>query len=110
VARADEAFGELLAAGGELAWTAGPLSTGVGLCHGTAGNGFAFLKLFERTGDELWLARARSFGAHAIEQVERARAGHGRGRFSLWTGDLGVALYLLRCLAAAADFPTIDVV
>jgi hypothetical protein len=109
IAVADDDFGELLAAGGELTWTAGPLSTGVGLCHGTAGNGFAFLKLFERTADELWLERARSFGMHAIEQVERARAEHGRGRFSLWTGDLGVALYLQQCLAATADFPTIDV-
>jgi hypothetical protein len=109
VAPHDDAFGELLAAGGELTWTAGPLSTGLGLCHGTAGNGFALLKLFERAGDELWLDRARSFGAHAMEQVERARAEHGGGRFSLWTGDLGVALYLQRCLDATADFPTIDV-
>jgi Lanthionine synthetase C-like protein len=110
MARDDDAFGELLAAGGELTWTAGPLSTGVGLCHGTAGNGFAFLKLFERTGDELWLERARSFGAHAIEQVERERAHYGRGRFSLWTGDLGVAVYLQRCLDPSAAFPTVDVV
>jgi hypothetical protein len=109
VARDDDAFGELLAAGGELTWTAGPLSTGLGLCHGTAGNGFAFLKLFERTGDELWLDRARSFGAHVIEQVEHERARHGRGRFSLWTGDLGVAVYLQRCVDGSPAFPTIDV-
>ena len=46
-------------AGGELTWRAGPLAKGAGLCHGTAGNGYAFLKLFERTGDERWLDRAR---------------------------------------------------
>jgi hypothetical protein len=28
------------------------------LCHGTGGNGYAFRKLFERTGDERWLDRA----------------------------------------------------
>ena len=75
-----------------------PLAKGAGLCHGTAGNGYAFLKLFERTGDEVWLARARAFAMHAAEQVERERERHGRGRHGLWTGDLGVALYLASCL------------
>jgi hypothetical protein len=104
----DEAFGELLVAGGELTWAAGPLLKGPGLCHGTAGNGLALLKLFERTGDELWLDRARRFGVHALEQVERARREAGRGRFSLWTGDLGVALYLRGCLDGRAEAPMLD--
>ena len=69
----------MLVAGGELTWRAGPLVKGPGLCHGTAGNGYAFLKLFERTGDELWLERARAFAMHAIEQVERFRREYGRG-------------------------------
>ncbi len=34
----DEQTDRLLAAGGELAWRAGPLVKGPGLCHGTAGN------------------------------------------------------------------------
>src|SRR6266568_426789 len=50
---------ELAVAGGELTWRAGPLRKGANLCHGTAGNGYAFLALFKRTGDERWLARAR---------------------------------------------------
>ena len=104
----DDGFGELLAAGGELTWTAGPLAKGSGLCHGTAGNGVALLKLFERTGDERWLQRARSFGTHALEQVDRARAEYGRGRFSLWTGDLGVALYLAGCIDGRAELPMLD--
>ncbi len=61
LAPGDEELTELLVAGGELTWQAGPLAKGAGLCHGTAGNGYAFLKLFERTGDELWLERARAF-------------------------------------------------
>jgi lanthionine synthetase-like protein len=100
---------ELLVAGGELTWRAGPLVKGAGLCHGTAGNGYAFLKLFERTGDEVWLHRARRFGMHAIEQVERARTTYGRGRHTLWSGDLGTALYLQSCLDVDAAFPTLDV-
>jgi hypothetical protein len=94
--------------GGELTWQAGPLCKGPGLCHGTAGNGFAFLKLHDRTGDPRWLDRARCFAMHAIEQVRRQRAALGRGRYTLWTGDIGVALYVQACLDASAAFPTID--
>ena len=86
----------------------GPLRKGAGLCHGTAGNGFAFLKLFERTSDELWLDRARSFAMHAAEQMEKARVEYGCGRHTLWTGDLGAALYLQRCLSGSTGFPTLD--
>ena len=32
--------------------SSGPLVKGANLCHGTAGNGYAFLTLFARTGDE----------------------------------------------------------
>jgi hypothetical protein len=98
----------LLIAGGELTWRAGPLAKGPGLCHGTAGNGYALLKLFERTGNELWLDRARAFAMHAAAQVERARSAYGRGRYTLWTGDLGTALYLRSCIEADAAMPTID--
>jgi Lanthionine synthetase C-like protein len=62
----DDEHGRMLLAGGELTWRAGPLSKGSNLCHGTAGNGYAFLALFERTGDELWLERARAFAMHSV--------------------------------------------
>jgi hypothetical protein len=108
IAPHNEQFTELLIAGGELTWRAGPLAKGPGLCHGTAGNGYAFLKLFERSGNELWLDRARAFAMHATAQVERMRNTHGRGRYTLWTGDLGTALYLRSCIAASAAMPTLD--
>lgn len=109
VALRDGRLTDVLVAGGELTWRAGPLVKGPGLCHGTAGNGYALLKLFERTGDELWLARARAFAMHALEQVERMRSAHGRGRHTLWTGDLGTALYLWSCITATAAMPTLDI-
>jgi hypothetical protein len=96
----------LALAGGELTWRAGPLAKGPGLCHGTAGNAYAFLVLHRRTGDELWLDRARAFAMHAIEQVERERSQLGRGRYSLFTGDLGVALFLRDLLDGNDRFPT----
>ncbi|MFL5960540.1 MAG: lanthionine synthetase C family protein [Gaiellaceae bacterium] len=97
---------ELAVAGGELTWRAGPLAKGPGLCHGTAGNAYAFLVLHRRTGDELWLDRGRAFAMHAIGQVERERAAVGRGRYSLFTGDLGVALFLRHLLDGEDRFPT----
>ena len=97
---------ELALAGGELTWRAGPLAKGSGLCHGTAGNAYAFLVLHRRTGDEMWLERARAFAMHAIGQVEREREKLGRGRYSLFTGDIGVALFLRHLLDGEDRFPT----
>ncbi|HUA71139.1 MAG TPA: LanC-like protein [Solirubrobacteraceae bacterium] len=99
---------ELAIGGGELIWHAGPLRKGAGLCHGTAGNGFAFLRLYDLTRDPMWLERARRFAMHAIEQVDRERAALGRGRYTLFTGDVGVALYLRACLDADPGFPILD--
>jgi hypothetical protein len=108
IARRDDEHERLLVAGGELTWRAGPLEKGASLCHGTAGNGLAFLKLFRRTGDELWLERARAFAMHAAAQVERERRALGRGRYSLWTGDPGTALYLALCVDGSASLPGFD--
>jgi hypothetical protein len=105
LARADPEHDRLLRAGGELVWHAGPLAKGAGLCHGTAGNGYAFLALLARTGDELWLGRARAFAMHAAAQVARERTAYGRGRYTLWTGDPGTALYLADCLAGVGTLP-----
>jgi len=96
---------ELAVAGGELTWQAGPLRKGANLCHGTAGNGYAFLALHQTTGDERWLRRARAFAMHAAAQVERGRADHGRGRYTLWTGDLGTAVYLADCIDGRGKLP-----
>ena len=73
----DEGLTVLLREGGELTWQAGPLRKGAGLCHGTAGNGFALLKLFERTDDEL-LARARPRVCDARDRAGRAHESRAR--------------------------------
>jgi hypothetical protein len=106
IAAADYLDEELLLAGAELTWHAGPhgMEKGSGICHGTSGNGYALLKTFERTGDERWLDRARRFAVHALEQVER----RGHGRYSLFTGDVGVAVFAADCLDARAAYPVMD--
>ena len=102
IAAADYLDEELVLAGAELVWRAGPptLEKGPGICHGTAGNGYALLAAFGRTGDAVWLERARSFAAHALAQVER-----GAGRYSLWTGGIGVAIFAADCLDAKTRYP-----
>jgi hypothetical protein len=98
---------DLLLAGAELIWHAGPHGDekGPNICHGTAGNGYAFLKTFARTGDEKWLERARRFAMHALEQVERMPPRH-----SLFTGSVGVALYAADCVDAQTKYPIMEYV
>lgn len=103
------ALDDLLHAAGQTIWSAGPLTKGSNLCHGTGGNGYALLKLYQRTHDSLWLERARSFAMHGIAQMQEAALRYGQLRYSLWTGDLGLAIYLSDCLRAEAQFPTLDV-
>ena len=102
---------DLLLAGAELIWHAGAHldEKGHGLCHGTSGNGFALLKAFARTGDERGLERARRFALHALAQAERIATANGRRRYSLFTGDVGTALFAAACLDVDPRYPIIDV-
>ena len=96
---------ELLLAGAGLVWQAGApgAEKGHGICHGTSGNGFALLAAFERTQDELWLDRARRFAVHAL-----AQAANLPGRYSLFTGGAGTALFAAACLDADARYPVLE--
>jgi hypothetical protein len=107
IAAAEYLDEELLLAAAELIWRAGPhgADKGPNICHGTAGNGYALLKAFERTGDERWLERARRFAMHALGQVEQMPS-----RYSLFTGDVGVALYAADCIEGRAEYPVMEYV
>jgi len=96
----DKNLEKLITNAGELVWHAGPLKKGVALCHGTDGNGISFLQLFERTGDQKWLDRARKFAMHAIDQRN--------GKYTLFTGELGLAMYLIACVKKDSRFPILD--
>jgi hypothetical protein len=104
----DDDWSELLVQAGHLVFEAGPIRDQPGLCHGTAGNAYALLALWRRTGDDEWLARARTFAAHAAAQVEERAARLGHGHHSLLTGDEGVALCLDSCLTGDERFPISD--
>jgi len=92
---------DLLLAGAETTWRHGPLEKGPGLCHGTAGNGYALLTAYGVTGDEIWLERARSFAVSALDQLQQ--------RYSLMTGDIGAALFAQACIDVDPRFPILDV-
>lgn len=97
---------DLLLGAAQLVWDAGPANAaekGAGICHGTAGNGYALLRVFARTDDERWLERARAFAVHALEQVERLEP-----RYSLFTGGVGAALFAADCLSGEPRFPIVD--
>ena len=93
---------ELLLAGAELIWRAGAHREhkGAGICHGTAGNGYALLATFERTGDARWLDRARRFAAQALVQAEREPPA-----YSLFIGAVGAALFASDCIDACYRYP-----
>ena len=44
----------------------------------------------------------------AIGQLFAAERSVGELRYSLWTGDLGLAIYLVDCIRGDARFPTLD--
>lgn len=46
---------------------------------------------------------------HAIGQYQQEKERYGLGRYSLWTGDLGLAIYLWHCITTEADLPSLDV-
>ena len=102
------AIDDLLIAAGDAIWATGPLIKGSNLCHGTGGNGYAFLKPCQRTRNPVWLERARAFAMHGIAQTNAAALHYGQMHYSLWTGDIGFAIYLWDCLRLQT-IPQIDV-
>jgi lantibiotic modifying enzyme len=101
----------ILAAAGELVWQAGPLTKTLGgLCHGSAGNGFALLSLYERTGKPSWLHRARAFGVSCIKDYSESYRLYGQSKYSLFTGDLGVAIFLLACIRKSASMLSLQII
>ena len=77
----DDEHSRLLRAGGELTWVAGPLAKGANLCHGTAGNGYAFLSLLERTGTRCGSSGTRV--CHACHLPGGTRADGAAAHYSL---------------------------
>ncbi|KAF8057122.1 LanC-like protein 3 [Scenedesmus sp. PABB004] len=85
---------------GEAVWARGLLRKGPGLCHGVAGNAYALARLWQATGDALWLDRCRRFAAFMVcSPAGRADWATPDHPASLYEGAAG-GVYLLAELAA----------
>ncbi|KAF5922624.1 hypothetical protein HPG69_017998 [Diceros bicornis minor] len=92
----------------DLIWQHGLLKKGYGLCHGTAGNAYAFLALFNLTQDVKYLYRACKFAEWCLDYGE-----HGCRTpdtpFSLFEGMAGTIYFLADLLVPAkARFPAFE--
>lgn len=65
----DEKYLKDAAECGEVIWQRGLLRKGYGICHGTAGNGYAFLSLYKLTQEQKYLYRACK--VYSKTQLER---------------------------------------
>jgi lantibiotic modifying enzyme len=54
-------------------WQRGLLRKGHGLCHGTLGNAYTFLDLFQTTEDPTWLSKAVHFAEWSLGQRDVAK-------------------------------------
>jgi serine/threonine-protein kinase len=86
----EDIFLQLAEAAAWHSWESGELSPD--LCCGLTGRAYAMLSLYRSTGDAVWLERAQALGMRAIDEVSKEEGGV--LRYSLYGGDLGVALFV----------------
>ncbi len=91
-------------------WRYGLLRKGNGICHGVAGNGYAFLSLHRTTGEEAQLDRALHFArACWSDRVAREQSPPDHP-WSLYEGRMGTLCFHLDCCdPARARFPAFEV-
>lgn len=96
----------------EVVWNRGLLRR-VGLCHGISGNAYVFLSLYQLTGNEEHLYRAKAFACFLLDRAHKLISqGEMRGGdtpYSLFEGLGGMAyLFLDMAYPRQAKFPAYD--
>ncbi|EAA08412.4 AGAP003148-PA [Anopheles gambiae str. PEST] len=91
-------------------WRHGLLRKGPGICHGVAGNGYAFLLMYRLTGEKRYLYRAVKF-AEFLNSSSFASVLLAPDRpFSLYEGLAGTVCFLVDLLTPMrSSFPFMDV-
>ena len=92
----------------DAVWERGLLTKGYSICHGVSGNAYAFVKMWQVTGDKTYLDKAFLFAGWCLDMEKPARHGPDRPH-SLFEGDAG-RLFLWADLAqdpSQASFPII---
>lgn len=95
---------------GDLIWEKGLLLKGPSLCHGVAGNGYAFLLLYRLTDNVKYLHRAIAFARFMDKDVFKKKARTPDHPYSLFEGIAGTACYFADLTdPKQASFPFFDV-
>ena len=77
-------------------WTYGILTKGLNLCHGVAGNAYAFLAWYRQTGDQKSLYRAIQFAKYCLNFNEQFMVSD--RPLSLYEGLAGTIYFLVDLL------------
>lgn len=90
----------------EVLWRCGLLYKGTGLCHGTSGNAYAFLELYNATRKAEHLYRALQFAHACLSGPFRRSMRTPDAPYSLYEGEGGLACLLADLLNPdEASFP-----
>uniref|UniRef100_A0A8D8S7I7 LanC-like protein 3 homolog n=2 Tax=Cacopsylla melanoneura TaxID=428564 RepID=A0A8D8S7I7_9HEMI len=95
---------------GDVIWEKGLLKKGPGICHGVAGNGYAFLLLYRLTKNEQYLHKAYLFANFMLSDDFKRNSRMPDAPFSLYEGLAGTACFFVDLLQPdKAIFPFMDI-
>uniref|UniRef100_A0A1I8JUV1 LanC-like protein 3 homolog n=1 Tax=Anopheles funestus TaxID=62324 RepID=A0A1I8JUV1_ANOFN len=91
-------------------WHQGLLRKGPGICHGVAGNGYAFLLMYRLTGEKCYLYRAAKFADFLNSPLFTEHLLAPDRPYSLYEGLAGTVCFLVDLLhPMKSSFPFMDV-
>ncbi|XP_071803530.1 lanC-like protein 2 [Asterias amurensis] len=101
----DEKYLEAAKRCGDVIWERGLLRKGYGLCHGTAGNAYAFVALYQNTKDNKYMYQAQKFAEWCLDYGKHGCRAPDHP-YSLFEGMAGTIYFLADLLNPdAAKFP-----
>jgi lantibiotic modifying enzyme len=92
----------------DLIWSYGILKKGSGICHGIAGNGYAFLSTYRKTKNKQHLYQAVTFAEIILENLPEDVCKLSDHPYSLFEGLAGTTQYLLDLLIVLQEDPGWD--
>lgn len=97
-------------AAADLIWESGLLRKGPGICHGIAGNGYAFLMLHKVTKEPRYLYRATKFAQFLTKSRFIREANTPDRPYSLYEGKAGAVCFLIDLIhVEQAAFPFLKI-
>lgn len=94
----------------DLIWQNGLLRKGPGICHGIAGNAYAFLVLYRITQDPRYLYRATKFAEFLSKSTFKREAKTPDRPWSLYEGLAGTVCFLIDLIHFdSANFPFLNI-